>query len=256
MMWYATLALLRCISPRRPRRPSTRLQGTQEEMARLAEEDRVDDGMGEELEINDQDPAARIEESALVEALLEKARSLHGPSRDPKLARLIKELEVLLKDGFRPVVFCRYIATATYLEEELHKHFSGYRVDAVTGMLTSEERAEKVALLSEEEKPILVATDCLSEGINLLDGFNAVIHYDLAWNPTRHEQREGRWTASARRQARCARSCSTARITRWTASSSTSSSARPRASRANWVSLFPCRTMTDACASPSSRQPS
>src|SRR5690606_4339468 len=32
----------------------------------------------------------------------------------------------------------------------------------------------------------------LSEGINLQDQFNAVIHYDLSWNPTRHEQREGR----------------------------------------------------------------
>ena len=24
------------------------------------------------------------------------------------------------------------------------------------------------------------------------DAFNAVVHYDLSWNPTRHEQREGR----------------------------------------------------------------
>jgi hypothetical protein len=39
---------------------------------------------------------------------------------------------------------------------------------------------------------VLVATDCLSEGINLQDGFNAVIHYDLPWNPNRLEQREGR----------------------------------------------------------------
>ena len=39
---------------------------------------------------------------------------------------------------------------------------------------------------------MLVATDCLSEGINLQQDFNAVIHYDLSWNPTRHEQREGR----------------------------------------------------------------
>ena len=39
---------------------------------------------------------------------------------------------------------------------------------------------------------ILVATDCLSEGINLQDWFDAVIHYDLSWNPTRHQQREGR----------------------------------------------------------------
>ena len=39
---------------------------------------------------------------------------------------------------------------------------------------------------------VLVATDCLSEGVNLQDHFQAVVHYDLAWNPTRHEQREGR----------------------------------------------------------------
>ena len=37
-----------------------------------------------------------------------------------------------------------------------------------------------------------MATDCLSEGINLQHLFTAVVHYDLAWNPTRHEQREGR----------------------------------------------------------------
>ncbi len=39
---------------------------------------------------------------------------------------------------------------------------------------------------------VLVATDCLSEGVNLQSDFQAVVHYDLAWNPTRHEQREGR----------------------------------------------------------------
>jgi len=39
---------------------------------------------------------------------------------------------------------------------------------------------------------VLVATDCLSEGIDLQHTFDAVVHYDLCWNPTRHEQREGR----------------------------------------------------------------
>ncbi|NED68136.1 helicase, partial [Streptomyces sp. SID10244] len=39
---------------------------------------------------------------------------------------------------------------------------------------------------------VLVATDCLSEGVNLQENFQGVVHYDLAWNPTRHEQREGR----------------------------------------------------------------
>jgi superfamily II DNA/RNA helicase len=32
----------------------------------------------------------------------------------------------------------------------------------------------------------------LSEGVNLQDHFDAVIHYDLPWNPNRLEQREGR----------------------------------------------------------------
>jgi len=39
---------------------------------------------------------------------------------------------------------------------------------------------------------ILIATDCLSEGINLHEHFTAVLHYDLPWNPNRLEQREGR----------------------------------------------------------------
>jgi hypothetical protein len=39
---------------------------------------------------------------------------------------------------------------------------------------------------------LLVATDCLSEGINLQLLFDTVVHYDLSWNPTRHQQREGR----------------------------------------------------------------
>ena len=46
--------------------------------------------------------------------------------------------------------------------------------------------------LAQAEQRVLVATDCLSEGINLQSAFDAVIHYDLSWNPTRHEQREGR----------------------------------------------------------------
>src|SRR5262249_8176859 len=46
--------------------------------------------------------------------------------------------------------------------------------------------------LASSDSRVLVCTDCLSEGINLQQYFNAVIHYDLSWNPTRHEQREGR----------------------------------------------------------------
>lgn len=39
---------------------------------------------------------------------------------------------------------------------------------------------------------VLIATDCLSEGVNLQHLFTGVLHYDLPWNPNRLEQREGR----------------------------------------------------------------
>jgi superfamily II DNA/RNA helicase len=57
-----------------------------------------------------------------------------------------------------------------------------------------EEREARIRDLTADEarRPVLVATDCLSEGVNLQEHFQAVVHYDLAWNPTRHEQREGR----------------------------------------------------------------
>ena len=67
------------------------------------------------------------------------------------------------------------------------------RVESVTGLLPPAEREARIAaLVAEPGEYVLVCTDCLSEGINLQQHFNAVLHYDLAWNPTRHEQREGR----------------------------------------------------------------
>lgn len=52
--------------------------------------------------------------------------------------------------------------------------------------------AEKITEMNKSERRLLIATDCLSEGINLQEGFNALLHYDLPWNPNRLEQREGR----------------------------------------------------------------
>ena len=195
MIWYATLALLRCVSSSpaaAARALNTRLEGiTPEEIAE--EEDRLYDGDEEALSLNDLEPAAQTGDAARLRELIEEAQKLAGIKGDPKLAVLYSHLESLIKEGYRPVVFCRFIATARYVAEELQKLF-GERatVDAVTGEYTPEERKERVEKLGEEENPVLVATDCLSEGINLQHIFNAMVHYDLAWNPTRHEQREGR----------------------------------------------------------------
>ncbi len=66
------------------------------------------------------------------------------------------------------------------------------RIETVTGALTPEDRRARVDDMATAEQRLLVATDCLSEGVNLQQLFDTVIHYDLSWNPTRHQQREGR----------------------------------------------------------------
>jgi hypothetical protein len=90
------------------------------------------------------------------------------------------------------VVSLDYIKSERHREHFLTAEFKNATVDAVTGEYSSDERLERVEALGEADQPILVATDCLSEGVNLQHLFTAVVHYDLAWNPSRHEQREGR----------------------------------------------------------------
>ena len=121
-----------------------------------------------------------------------RAKKLEGPERDPKLAAAIRELETLLRDGFWPIVFCRFVPTALYVAQQARSALAGIAIEAVTGALAQEVRAERIEELARAPRRILVATDCLSEGINLQEHFDAVLHYDLPWNPNRHEQREGR----------------------------------------------------------------
>lgn len=204
LIWYATLALLRCVasSPAAAAKAlTTRLEG------RLAagDEDTDDDGFtdlhdgtAEDLTSLDLEPAAQLQGhsgSQRLQGLIAKAEKLSGAAGDPKLAVLVTHVGQLLSDGYAPVVFCRYVATANYVAGELKKHFPGAVIDAVTGELAPEERRERVEHMGEADAAsgrVLVATDCLSEGINLQHLFTAVVHYDMAWNPTRHEQREGR----------------------------------------------------------------
>ncbi|MBP5623027.1 MAG: ATP-dependent helicase, partial [Thermoguttaceae bacterium] len=118
--------------------------------------------------------------------------ALRGPDVDFKLAALIKEIKALKKANYNPIVFCRFIPTVNYLRDELRKVFPAEAIDGVTGQLIPEDREARVAKLAEQPWHVLICTDCLSEGINLQESFDATIHYDLSWNPTRHEQREGR----------------------------------------------------------------
>ena len=194
LIWYATLALLRCVasSPAAAVKAlTTRLEGSVEADDLLSDQ-RLHDGEADDLGSSDLEPPAQLEEASRLQTLIQEAERLSGKAGDPKLAVLIRHVESLVKDGYHTVVFCRYIATAHYVAEHLRAAFPKATVDSVTGEYTPEERRDRVEAMGEGEPRILVATDCLSEGINLQHLFTAVVHYDLAWNPTRHEQREGR----------------------------------------------------------------
>jgi ERCC4-related helicase len=207
VIWYAVVALLRCVSssPDAAKRAlTTRLYGKNAENVQtdddflLLDDERIMDGIGDELITNDEEPAALIEENSVLKSLITETETLKGIKNDPKLALLVKEIETLInaKHRFKPVIFCRYVATAHYVANELRNHFKdnpAVQIACVTGEITSDEREEQVeSLVNDADIPVLVATDCLSEGINLQHGFDAVVHYDLVWNPARHEQREGR----------------------------------------------------------------
>ena len=211
MSWWAALALLRCVSSS-PATASLALQTrlraaegeTEQKQLDIVDQTGIETVMDQtaedSLSIGESVPAGTVEaqeDAAALRQLIFRADTLRGPKNDPKLKTIIREVKNLLQDNFRPVVFCRYIATAHYLGEQLQSALSKKKthIEVVTGELTSDQREERVETLGELEEgvaPVLVATDCLSEGVNLQKYFDAIIHYDLTWNPTRHEQREGR----------------------------------------------------------------
>ena len=206
--WWSALALLRTLaSSPRAAAATLRTRAASAEAIDIAEADALgraavlDTADDEALESADVTPGADSEHDGdttphrrRLLALARDAEALEGPKADTKLALLVKEVKGLLADGFDPIVFCRFIDTAEYVAEHLQATLKkGVDVVAVTGTLPPAEREQRIrALAATDARHVLVATDCLSEGVNLQDPFQAVVHYDLAWNPTRHEQREGR----------------------------------------------------------------
>ena len=193
--FWGTLALLRCAASSPAAAGLALRTRAGEDLDDEAREDllsRVFDGEADALITDDVEPPAGGDGPELAR-LVEQAERLAGRNGDPKLRAAEAEVTELVEDGFNVVVFCRFIATARYVARHLGASLTGAAVDAVTGEMPPEEREERVAQLGAAESPrVLVATDCLSEGINLQEQFDAVVHYDLSWNPTRHEQREGR----------------------------------------------------------------
>jgi len=208
--YWTALALLRCVMSS-PAAAEIALEG------RLA---RLEESVGIESEDNlfrpyvydmiDENGTVDISPSYVIEegqkeladperrrlrAFARRAAALRG-DKDSKIAKAAQQVAKWLEQNYHPILYCRYIATSDYVAEELKRRlrprWPDLDVISITGRLTEDERVARVAQLAKSPRRVLVATDCLSEGINLQQAFNAVMHYDLPWNPNRLEQREGR----------------------------------------------------------------
>lgn len=160
----------------------------------------IDSDFGEE---SDNEPGDLIAKSVFssaeertLQALMEDLGKLSNLKDDHKASTTFALLKKWIKEGYQPIVFCRFIKTANYLGRlvgnELKKEFKDLHVEVITSELNDDQRKEMIAEIGKSSKRLIFATDCLSEGINLQEYFTALLHYDLPWNPNRLEQREGR----------------------------------------------------------------
>jgi len=207
--YWGALALLRCVMSS----PAAAIAALENRAARLGESDLGEDEVdfrgfvfesGEDR-TDDEQPTLPIEEAELTLAQSERRRlrelarlaeRLAASQQDTKLQGLMDLTRDLLAEGYHPIIWCRYVATAEYVAEGLQNALLPARPDlqivCITGRQADEERRARIAEIEADRPRVLVATDCLSEGINLQEKLTAAVHYDLPWNPNRLEQREGR----------------------------------------------------------------
>lgn len=133
-------------------------------------------------------------ELAELSMVLEKAEDVTA-RRDGKLTKLLDStLRSMLGRDPKVVIFTRYVDTMNYVSKEIGKHklYKGVDILTIHGGLNERQRLEIFQKFDRTERAVLVATDAISEGINLQHAAAQVVHYELPWNPNRLEQRNGR----------------------------------------------------------------
>ena len=135
----------------------------------------------------------QIKELTLLKDALEAAKKIK-PERDEKLQRLKRILLERLKIKLKLIIFTRYVDTLNYLEKQIKSDptFKDTEVLTMYGEMGEGERNKTFLDFQKAQKAVLIATDCISEGIDLQYMSSQLIQYELPWNPNRLEQRNGR----------------------------------------------------------------
>ena len=191
--------------------PKIRSSGLDDRILRRAiaktEEDYADDETRESAESEAIEEASRHllplseDEQRLTELLRQWCqRESHRP--DSKAKTLIRWLkENLLPNGewtnTRVILFTEYRTTQVWLHEILASHdFGGERLALLYGGMAPKDRESIKASFQADPRispvRILLATDAASEGIDLQNHCNLVVHIEIPYNPNVMEQRNGR----------------------------------------------------------------
>lgn len=127
---------------------------------------------------------------------------VHHPKEDARFDRLTQAIDERLRrdrewlPDERMIVFTEYKTSQDYLLERLRQRYAdnGTVITALFGGMDRKTRdGIKEAFNDPESKVrLLVATDAASEGLNLQETARFVFHFEIPWNPSRLEQRNGR----------------------------------------------------------------
>lgn len=136
----------------------------------------------------------------VLQAVLEHVRPITS-KQDAKLQRLLRLVEKPALANGKVLLFTQYADTAKYLFENLNPGGKRDDIDVIysgdksrfriVGRFSPKSNPEYVWPAGESELNTVIATDVLSEGLNLQD-CDTIINYDLHWNPVRLIQRFGR----------------------------------------------------------------
>jgi superfamily II DNA/RNA helicase len=160
------------------------------------------------------DAATRMAEVGAIPAaelqLLDEMAQIAEPARhlpDPRVLHLIRWIkDNLVEDGKRwgqrrVLIFTEYAATKDYLQRKLSEAFVSLgdveaRIRTFHGGLDEDTREDIKRAFNQDPRTaplrILIATDAAREGVNFQNHCADLFHFDIPWNPSRMEQRNGR----------------------------------------------------------------
>ncbi|MEH2120554.1 DISARM system SNF2-like helicase DrmD [Nostoc sp.] len=192
--------------------------GADDERAEFSEEEVIAEEDAQMIAATIQAAGQSARELAILDEMADVANSSRYQP-DPRIQQLVEWIrQNLCPDLGQPnaawlerrvIIFTEYTDTKRYLQQQLQTAITSGGRNAIAGSNREheridvfhggigEERREAIksafnAEIARHPLRILIATDAAREGVNLQNNCANLFHFDVPWNPSRMEQRNGR----------------------------------------------------------------